>query len=234
MNGFAHIDNWVFDLDNTLYDARTNLFALIDERMGIFIAELLSVDRTEARRIQKDYFYRYGTTLAGLMHDHQVDPHAFLDYVHDIDLDRVAHSPGLAEALVALPGRKLIFTNADRRYAERVLERLGLDRAFEAIHDIHASDYRPKPEPQAYCVMIDQLGIEPHRSLFVEDMARNLKPAKALGMTTAWLDNGSEMGDRDHHPDYIDHEISARLLDTGTDTGPGLLEGWLKRIGETL
>ncbi len=190
----AHIDAWIFDLDNTLYPAKTNLFALIDARMGAFVARLLGVDAAAAHRVQKDFFHAHGTTLRGLMNEHKVDPRAFLDDVHDIDLGGVDHAPVLVEAIARLPGRKLVFTNADTSYAERVLARLGLGAAFEAVHDVHAMDYLPKPDPRAYRGLCDRFGIDPGRALFVDDMARNLAPAKAIGMTTVWVDNGSEQG----------------------------------------
>ncbi|WP_373488378.1 pyrimidine 5'-nucleotidase [Blastomonas sp.] len=214
-----HIRTWIFDLDNTLYPAETDLFALIDARMGTFIADLLSVDAQEARRIQKDYYYRHGTTLAGLMRDHAVDPHHFLDFVHDIDLSRIRPCATTAAALTTLPGRKLVFTNGDARYAQRVLAKLGLDTHFEAIHDIHAAQYRPKPHDAAYASLIDTLQVDPASALFVEDIARNLKPAKALGMTTIWLNNGSDGGTHDADHDYIDHEISALDAWLGALTG---------------
>jgi len=204
----ASIDTWIFDLDNTLYPARTNLFAQIDVRMGRFIGDLLNVDAVEARRVQKDWFHAHGMSLKGLMVEHGVDPHVFLDYVHDIDVDVVEAAPVLVAAITALPGRKLIFTNADTPYAERVLDRLGLGGAFEVIHDIHATGYRPKPDIAAYQAMCAAYRIDPHAALFVEDMARNLVPAKAIGMTTVWVDNGSEQGPHDTPPAYVDYRIT--------------------------
>lgn len=203
---FAHIDCWIFDLDNTLYPASADLFGLIDIRMGEYIGRLLDCSPAEARSTQKRYFLDHGTTLAGLMRHHGVDPHHFLDYVHDIDLDRIDRDEALAGHIAALPGRKAIFTNGDVPYARRVLERLGLDTSFELIHDIHAIGYRPKPDPHGYHMLRDDHGIDLARAAFFEDMARNLKPAKALGMTTIWLNNGSESGHVDAHPDFIDHE----------------------------
>ena len=190
----SNIDAWIFDLDNTLYPARTNLFAQIDERMGAFVARLLGVDRDEAHRVQKGFFHAHGTTLRGLMNEHAVDPHQFLNDVHDIDVSVVDPAPAIHAALARLPGRKLVFTNADTPYAQKVLDRLGLSEAFEAIHDVHTMDYLPKPDPRAYAGLCDAHGIDPSRALFVEDMARNLAPAKAIGMTTVWVDNGSEQG----------------------------------------
>ena len=204
----SHIRNWIFDLDNTLYPASADLFGHIDVRMGAYIQRLLGVDAAEARRIQKRYFLDHGTTLSGLMAAHDVNPRDFLDYVHDIEMDALAEDRRLVEAVAKLPGRKLVFTNGDDAYARRVLGRLGLSESFEAIHDIHACAYVPKPDPRAYAGMAAAFGIDPAVSLFVEDMARNLKPAKAIGMTTVWVNNGSEHGARDASPDYIDFEIA--------------------------
>ena len=205
---FTHIDSWIFDLDNTLYPASADLFALIDVRMAEYIADLLGCESGEARRVQKRYFIDHGTTLAGLMRHHGVDPHHFLNYVHDIELERIGTDADLIARIEALPGRKIIFTNGDTPYAQRVLRRLGLENCFEAIHDIHAVAYRPKPEAHGYELLRDAYGIDLARAAFFEDMARNLKPAKMLGMTTVWLNNGSEGGHFDAHPDFIDFEIS--------------------------
>jgi putative hydrolase of the HAD superfamily len=197
----AHIDSWIFDLDNTLYPASANLFAQIDRKMGAYIERLLGLDPAEAHRVQKGFFHRHGMTLHGLMAEHAVDPRHFLADVHDVDIDVVAPHPELAGLIARLPGRKFVFTNADAPYAARVLARLGLSDSFDAIHDIHALDYVPKPQASAYAHLCASHGIDPARALFVEDMARNLVPAKAIGMTTVWIDNGSEQGpgeDRDH------------------------------------
>lgn len=199
-----HIDSWIFDLDNSLYSASANLFELIDIRMGEFIQQLLGVDAAEARKVQKGYFRDHGTTLAGLMASHGVDPHEFLDYVHDIDLARISADPALVAAIDKLPGRKFVFTNGDEKYAARVLEKLGLANLWDGLHDIHAMKYVPKPHPDAYVAMCDRHVIDPTRALFVEDMARNLKPAKDLGMTTVWIDNGSEQAGIGADPSFID------------------------------
>jgi len=204
----AHIRNWIFDLDNTLYPASADLFGLIDARMTGFIQELLGLDWTAARALQKDYFHNHGTTLSGLMADHGVDPHRFLNYVHDIEMDVLAEDRRLVESIARLPGRKLIFTNGDETYARRVLAKLGLGESFEAIHDIHACSYQPKPQAHAYRSMAEAFGIEPTESLFVEDMARNLKPAKAIGMTTVWVNNGSEQGREPDDRAYVDYEVT--------------------------
>jgi putative hydrolase of the HAD superfamily len=203
-----HVDCWIFDLDNSLYPASCNLFELIDVRMGEFIRGLLGCGPEEARAVQKGFFRDHGTTLAGLMCEHGVEPRTFLDYVHDIDLARLSADPRVVAALDRLPGRKLVFTNGDEAYARRVLDRLGLANAFEGVHDIHAMDYVPKPDPRAYAAMCERYGIDPARALFAEDMARNLVPAKRLGMTTVWVDNGSEQASHEADLAFIDYRVA--------------------------
>ena len=207
-NLFDHVDTWIFDLDNTLYPASTGLFALVDARMGAYIQRLLGCEADEARRVQKAHFHAHGTTLAGLMIDHQVDPHDFLADVHAIALDQITPDARLERGLGRLPGRKIVFTNGDAPYARRVLGAIGIDHHFDELHDIHASDLRPKPDPHGYALLCDRLGIDPTRAVLVEDMAQNLRPAKALGMVTVWVDNGSERGNHDAHPDHIDLTIA--------------------------
>ena len=217
----GHVTDWVFDLDNCLYPASSRLFELIDERMGAYIERLLGVDPAEAKRVQKAHFHTHGTTLAGLMREHRVDPHEFLEDVHAIPLDRLSRDERLALGLARLPGRKLIFTNADEPYARRVLDALGVGEHFAELHDIHAAELRPKPDRHGYELMLERFGIDPGRAAMVEDMAQNLKPAKELGMTTVWVDNGSERGNHGHQTEFIDLTI--------TDVGE-----WLEdMLGET-
>ena len=204
---FDRIDTWIFDLDNCLYPASTGLFALIDERMGAYIQRLLGVEAAEAKRIQKAHFHAHGTTLAGLMKEHGIDPHDFLEDVHAIALDRVGANERLAAGLGRLPGRKFVFTNGDAPYARRVLERIGIGDRFEHLHDIVACDLRPKPQSHGYELLCARFGIDPATACMVEDMAQNLRPAKALGMTTVWVDNGSERGNHDYDPDHVDVRI---------------------------
>ncbi len=204
----TRVDCWVFDLDNTLYPPSTRLFDQIDVLMGRYISDLLGCDLVEAKRIQKMYFHDHGTTLAGLMHYHTVDPYDFLTFVHDVDMTALAAAPRLAERLLALPGRRLVFTNGDGPYAQRVLEALDIAHCFDGTYDIHAMTYRPKPEPSAYTGFVEAFGVDPERSVFVEDSARNLGPAKALGMQTIWLDLGTEWGDRAKDDAAIDEVIA--------------------------
>ena len=202
------VDCWIFDLDNTLYPPELGLFAQIDQRMGAFIMKRLGCDAVEARTIQKRYFHDHGTTLAGMMRHHDVEPAEFLSYVHAIDMDRIPADPALAAALEKLPGARHIFTNADADYARAVMERRGIAHLFDAVVDIHATAYAPKPEQAAYDVMAARIPrFDPARALFVDDMSRNLAPAHRMGMTTVWLDNGSESGDRGHEAAHVDHHI---------------------------
>ena len=142
-----HVEHWVFDLDNTLYPARSNLFAQIDQRMGEYIRSHYDLPEAEAKALQKRLFRDYGTTLRGLMNERAVDPGPFLEFVHDIDISAIGPSPTLAAALADLPGRKIVFTNGSVRHAERVLGRLGVVSQFDGIFDIVAADYVPKPDP---------------------------------------------------------------------------------------
>jgi putative hydrolase of the HAD superfamily len=205
---FSHVRDWIFDLDNCLYPASCGLFSLIDERMTAYIQRLLDCGAEEAHRVQKDHFHTHGTTLAGLMKNMEVDPHHFLEDVHDIPLDRIERNERLAGALARLPGRRFVFTNGDAPYARRVLEAIGVHEHFADLQDIHASSYRAKPDPHGYELMCERFGVDPGRALLVDDMAQNLRPAKVLGMTTVWVDNGSERGSHGADDSFIDHRIS--------------------------
>ena len=200
-------ETWVFDLDNTLYCASSNLFGQISQRMTGFIADFLDVDDTEAYRVQKSYFREYGTTLRGLMQCHDIDPYRFMDHVHDIDLGMIAPDPGLGAALAALDGRKIIFTNGSTDHAGRVMNRLGIADHFDGVFDIADAGFVPKPEPDVYRQLIKRHQIEPTRSVMVEDMARNLKPAADLGMTTVWVRTETDWGREGSESDYIDHTL---------------------------
>jgi putative hydrolase of the HAD superfamily len=206
---FAAIDTWIFDLDNTLYPASCNLFDQIHRRMGEFIAGLLGVDLEEAKRLQKIYFREHGTTLRGLMTVHGIDPAAFLDHVHRIDLSPVPRDAALAAALAALPGRKLVFTNGTVRHAENILSHLGIAGHFAGIFDIAACGYVPKPDPAGYAELVRRHAIDPSRAVMIEDMAKNLAPAAALGMTTVWLRGTIDWAREGAEADYVHHVAEA-------------------------
>ncbi len=208
-NRLLDAEAWVFDLDNTLYPAASNLFAQVDRRMTRFIADFLGLDWESAYRLQKTYFRRHGTTMRGLMNEHGMAPGPFLDYVHDIDLSPVAPDPALDAALARLKGRKIVFTNGPTDHAERVMDRLAVRRHFEAVFDIVAADYVPKPEPSVYAALVRRHRLDPATTVMVEDIARNLAPAAALGMTTVWVRAGDapgigdDGGDADHVVDDL-------------------------------
>lgn len=178
------INTWVFDLDNTLYPPRFDLFGQIDRKMKHFIAESLGLAPEDAFILQKRYLHEYGTTLSGLMKVHDMEPDAFLAYVHDIDHSVLPPDAALDAALADLPGRKLIFTNGTVKHATDVLDRLGIARHFEDIFDIRAADFTPKPRPETYARMLERHRVRAETSAMFEDLARNLVPAHALGMLT--------------------------------------------------
>ena len=180
---------WLFDLDNTLYPADSDLFLQIDDRMGSYISKTLKVDRHEARVLQKSYYMKYGTTLLGLMQNYGIDADAYLDYVHEIDLSVIDPSPRLDKLLKNLPGKKYIFTNGSVAHAENVMARLGISERFVGIQDIKASNYVPKPDPSAYSKIISRFGILPEMSVMLDDIPQNLLPAANLGITTVWVKN---------------------------------------------
>jgi len=220
----SHIENWVFDLDNTLYAAECQLFAQIDERMTSFIQERLTLDFAEARRLQKDYYVAFGTTMSGLMKEHAVCPDEFMEFVHDIDLSSIGNNPALAEALKALPGRKFIYTNGSVKHAENVAGALGILDLFDEIFDIKAAGYTPKPQRAPYEQFLAQHKIDPHRAAMFEDLIQNLEAPHALGMTTilvhsdaAWLDDEphakrpAKPGESAPHIHYVTDDLTSFL-----------------------
>ena len=207
-----HVETWVFDLDNTLYHARYSLWDQVERRIGRYIEDLFGCDATEAKRRQKELFQAHGTTLRGLMDRHGIDPTGFLDYVHDIDYVAIPASPVLAAALDALPGRKLIFTNGTVDHADKVCARLGIGEHIEAVFDIVASDFVPKPRAEPYAALVERHGFEPRRAAMFEDMARNLAPAHALGMTTVWVRTDSAWGREGSDGDHV-HHVTDDLAD---------------------
>ncbi len=205
LDQLGDMQTWVFDLDNTLYPAASDLFPQVSQRMRRFIAERFELSDDDAHALQKDYFRTYGTTLRGLMTRHNQDPTEFLDYVHAIDVSVIPENPALNTALAALTGRKVIFTNASVIHAERVLAQLGIAHHFDGIFDIAAALYRPKPTPEIYDTMLARFGADATRSVMVEDIAKNLIPAERLGMTTVWVRTATPYGELEAEGDHIHH-----------------------------
>ena len=181
---FTHIDTWVFDLDNTLYPHHVNLWQQVDARIGEFVCNWLQVGPEEARKIQKDYYQRFGTTMRGMMTLHGVRADDYLAYVHKIDHSPLEPNPVLGQAIAKLPGRKLILTNGSVDHVDAVLARLGLGTHFDGVFDIIAAEFEPKPAPQTYQRFLSQRAVDPTRAAMFEDLARNLTVPHALGMTT--------------------------------------------------
>ncbi|MEM7619385.1 MAG: pyrimidine 5'-nucleotidase [Pseudomonadota bacterium] len=228
MDVFHDIDTWIFDLDNTLYPPECNLFAQIDQRMGAFIADFLEVDATEARRIQKQYFKDYGTTLNGLMSVHNLEPKRFLDYVHDIDHTPIQHNPSLDQAMHDLEGKKFIFTNGTVYHAEQVIDRLGISHHFEDIFDIEATSYIPKPRAQAYHHVLEKTQLDPTKSVLFEDIARNLEVPHDLGMTTVFVKAKTNHPDEylgilgtgeEDHIHFVTNDLPVFLQDIANNKG---------------
>lgn len=193
-------DTWVFDLDNTLYPAECDLFAQIDVKMTDFVADFLNLERSEARAVQKQYYAEHGTTLNGLMTLHDMDPADFLSHVHEIDLSPIPAMPQLADRIQALPGQKFIYTNGSKRHAERVSDHMGLSHLFDGSFGIEDSAYIPKPAPVAYDRFCNHFDIAPHRSVFFEDLARNLIPAHQMGFKTVLVQSEKDWS---HEPESV-------------------------------
>lgn len=179
-----HVETWLFDLDNTLYPVESGFMRDIERRITDFVVKVTGLAREDAFRLQKDYLRDHGLSLTGLMLHHGVDPAEFHAVFHDLSLDSLAHDPELVAAIARLPGRRLIFTNADDVHARRVLDRLGLDHLFDEVFHIGSFDYVPKPDPRAFERMNAAHGLDPRATAFFEDSERNLAPAAELGMTT--------------------------------------------------
>ncbi len=205
---FAHIRTWIFDLDNTLYPKRSDrLFPQVEKRIGEYVARHLGLGPEEAYRVQKSLFRAHGTTMRGLMVEHGVDPHHFLAHAHDIDYGLLDPNPGLDGLLAALPGDKLVYTNGSTDHARKVLAQLGVARHFKGIFDIVDGDFRPKPDPVPFAAMVARHGVDPRAAVFVEDLARNLEPAAALGMTTVWLRHDGPDWQRPQPGDAFVHHV---------------------------
>jgi len=226
--GFAQVDTWVFDLDNTLYPHHVNLWQQVDARIRDYIAGYLRIPPAEAFRVQKDYYKRYGTTLRGLMTEHGMAPDDFLDYVHQIDHSPLEPNPALGRAIERLPGRKLVLTNGTRHHATAVLARLALESHFDDVFDIVAAELEPKPSPQTYARFLAAHRVDAGKAAMFEDLARNLAVPHALGMTTVLV--------VPHHTREVfreDWELEgsdALHVDHVTDD----LAGFLERLMETL
>ena len=206
MKDLKNIKFWLFDLDNTLYDGATKVFDQVDKKMSKFISEKLSVSLEEARKIQKNYFQEYNTTLNGMIKHHKIDADEFLEFVHDVDLSFLNKNEFLEEEIKKLNGKKIIFTNGSRAHALNVTKRIGIDRLFDGIFDIRDCNFVPKPSIEPYKKLVENYKIEPQYCIFFEDIARNLKPAHELGMKTVWIKNNEPWAAKYSDQDFINYK----------------------------
>jgi putative hydrolase of the HAD superfamily len=196
---FTQVRSWVFDLDNTLYPPAARLFDQIEVRMTNWVMQSLNVDRPEADRLRRQYWAQYGTTLAGLMHEHSVDPAPYLTDVHDISLDHLEQDLDLASHIRALPGRRIVYTNGSAPYAERVLAARGLSNLFDAVYGVEHAGFRPKPERIAFETIFALDKLNPSQGAMFEDDSRNLAAPHQLGMRTVHVAPTAEPADHIHH-----------------------------------
>ena len=207
MKNLLDIKYWIFDLDNTLYSGQTKVFSEVDKKMSAFISEKMNVDLIKAKEIQKKYFYEYGTTLSGLMKQDNIDPHDFLEFVHDIDISWLPQDLKLKEELIKIKEKKYIFTNGSHAHVENVTKQLGIDGLFDGAFDIVDANFVPKPHVDPYKKIIEKFKLDPKTSILIEDIAHNLEQAKNLGMKTCWLENEEAFAKKDADKPYIDYKI---------------------------
>ena len=196
---FSHVTQWVFDLDNTLYPPHMRLFDQIEVLMTDYVMQAIGVDRAEADRLRSEYWHQYGTTLAGLMAEHDLDPDPYLHAVHQVDLDHMEPDSTLADHIRALPGRRIVYTNGSAPYAERVLQARGLNGLFDAIYGVEHAGYRPKPEAAAFEAIFAKDGITATQAAMFEDDPRNLAAPHAMGMRTVHVAPDQIEADHIHH-----------------------------------
>jgi putative hydrolase of the HAD superfamily len=224
MNGaFAHVDTWVFDLDNTLYPPDSDLWPQIDARITSYIMNLYGLDGLAARALQKHFYHRHGTTLKALLDQGDADPEHFMDFVHDIDRSSLIINHSLSGALALLPGRKLILTNGSEKHAENTARALGILEHFEGIFDIKAAGYVPKPDPVAYSIFFTKHGVNPARAAMFEDLVKNLKVPHEVGMKTVLIT--AKSGINDMRDEWEKRQATPAFVDFVTDDLAGFLQG---------
>ena len=204
-------ENWIFDLDNTIYDINAGVFKKISTRITEYIITALSVTREEANLVRSNMYKKYGLTLTGLMREYGIAPDEYLDYIHDVTHPELKYDEQLKLDLTNLTGRKFIYTNASQNHSKNILSVMGIEAEFEKILDIKATQYLPKPDPRSYNIMLKAFGISTDQignSIFIEDTAKNLRPAKLLGLKTVWIENDFNLKDYREHSEFIDYKYS--------------------------
>ena len=208
MKALQLIKFWIFDLDNTLYSGKTRVFEQVSKKMTQYVSNKLNVNLDEAKKIQIDYFHKYNTTLNGMIKNHKIDANEFLDFVHDIDIDFLKKDLKLNEELKKLDGKKIIFTNGPRKHALNVTQKIGIDQHFDDIFDIIDSNFVPKPEIEPYKKIVEKHKIDPNLCVFVEDIARNLRPAYEMGMTTVWIKNDEPWAQKFSDSKFVNYKTN--------------------------
>ena len=206
---FQHVTDWVFDLDHTLYPPENRLFDQIETKMNDYIVNLLGIDTASADALRNRYWTTYGTTLAGLMNEHDIDPVPFLWEVHQIDFSAIAPNPDLGAAIDALPGRKIIYTNGTILYANEVLNALKIRYAFNAIYGVESAGYHPKPQRHAFETVFGHDQTKTNSGAMFEDDVRNLAVPKQLGMRTVLVSRSDESSAA--HVDFVTANLTAFL-----------------------
>ena len=207
MKDFKNIKNIIFDCDGILYKELDSVFGQVSKKMGEYISRKLNVDLKKAKELQRNYFHKYNTSLNGLMIHHKIDPHEFLEYVHDINLDFLKKDTALREELLKLDAKKFVYTNGSREHVNNITKHLGIDDLFDGVFDIVDGQFIPKPQIEPFKFLIKKFEIVAEETIFIEDIAKNLEPAKKLGMKTVWLINDEYWGKKDSDKDFIDLKI---------------------------
>ena len=208
MKIFKSIKYWIFDLDNTLYSGKTKVFEQVDKKMSKYISNKLNVTIDEAKKIQKNYFHEYNTTLNGMIKNHKINADEFLEFVHDIDIDFLKKDLKLAEELKKLVGKKIIFTNGSRKHAINITKKIGIDQYFDDIFDIVNANFIPKPAMETYKKLVEKHKIDPKLCVLVEDIARNLKPAYEMGMKTVWIENEEPWASKFSDSNFVNYKTN--------------------------
>ena len=208
MKSFNSIKCWIFDLDNTLYSGKTKVVEQVDKRMSKYISDKLNISVVEAKKVQKNYFHKYNTTLNGMIKNHKIDPDEFLEFVHDINIDFLQKDPALGKEIEKLDGKKIIFTNGSRKHAINVSKQIGIDQLFDDIFDIVDAEFIPKPLLEPYKKLVKKHKIDPKLCVLVEDIARNLKPAYEMGMKTVWIENDEPWASKFSDSEFVNYRTN--------------------------
>ena len=207
MKEFKKIKNFIFDCDGVLYDDLEGVFGQVSKRMTEYISQKLDLSLEKAKELQTNYFHKYNTSLNGLMIHHDINPQEFLKYVHDINLDFLKKDLKLRKELIELKTKKFVFTNGSHEHASNITKTLGIRDLFDGFFDITDCNFIPKPSIEPYKKLIDKFNIKPSETVFIEDIAINLEPAKKLGMKTVWLKNNEYWGKKDSDKKFVDLKI---------------------------